>query len=84
MANYISQGPNHFLEKRIFTRFLLFKDKIVPFLEQGIPKSCIWKDFRELKYFPTNAKAVTLLGQGSYFLLPLPNVHSSESRAEHS
>ena len=29
------------------------------------------KDFGELNYFPHSAKAVTPLGQGSYFLLPL-------------
>lgn len=60
--------------------FLLFKDKIVLFIRESQNLGSR-KDFRELDYFPLSAKRVTPLGQGSYFLLPLQNVHNAEQKA---
>lgn len=71
---------NRFLDKRIFMASWLFKDEIVLFMRESQNLGS-GKAFRELDYFPPSAKRVTPRGQGSYFLLPLRNVHNAEWKA---
>lgn len=61
-------------------KFLLYKDKTVLFITESHNLG-FGKDFKELSYVPLSAKTVTPLGQGSYFLLPLQNVHNAERKA---